>query len=63
MSPAGSGAIDPPDQVASDGDDVMLTCSADGGPDNLYRWLFSGENMLCEECIQDINGEQYVLLH
>ena len=58
MSPAGSGAIDPPDEVVSShGDDVMLTCSADGGPDNVYRWLFS-ENVLCEECIQDY-GEQH----
>lgn len=61
MSPAGSGAINLPDQVVSRGDDVNLVCSAGGGPDNVYRWLFTAEDELCEECIINITGKPHRL--
>ena len=57
MSPAGSIAIDVPDPIVSRGDNVTFTCSADGGPNNVFVWLFSRENVLCEDCIVDIDSE------
>lgn len=38
MSPAGSVAVTPQRTTVSVGDDVTLTCSARGGPNNTFAW-------------------------
>jgi hypothetical protein len=38
LSPRGTVMITPNNVTASTGDDIILTCSALGGPDNRFRW-------------------------
>ena len=40
-------AADPPD-VLSLGDNVTFTCSALGGPNNMFQWQKDGQDLLSE---------------
>ena len=50
MSPKGSGQITPSTLVAYPGDDVTFQCTADGGPNDVYMWLFDAIGNFCVAC-------------
>ena len=52
----------PMTSTVNHGGSATFTCSAEGGPDNVFRWLYNGTERLCSSnCTTDnssidING-------
>ena len=55
----------PMSSTVNHGGSATFTCSAEGGPDNVFRWLYNGTERLCSSnCTTDntsidINGKDY----
>ena len=43
VAPKASTLVDP--QEIAEGDDVNLMCSAEGGPRNMFTWIFNGSTV------------------
>ena len=48
VSPEGSVAVSPEMEIADIGGTVTFSCSAQGGPDNTYRWQNNGRDLMNE---------------
>ena len=48
VSPEGSVAVSPGMEIADIGGTVTFSCSAQGGPDNTYRWQNNGRDLMNE---------------
>ena len=61
MSPEGSVLVSPLDQMFDNGDNVTLNCTAQGGPNNEFRWSRNGSNLGSEDQLvltqSDFGGE------
>ena len=54
VSPRGSVEVDPPNNITLNaGESINFTCSAMGGPNNMFMWLKNGTNIVCSNCSEN----------
>ena len=58
VSPEDSVRVEPSLQIIDHGSEINFTCTAQGGPDNIYLWFLNASNQVCTDCStspQDVN--------
>ena len=58
VSPEDSVRVEPSLQIIDHGSETNFTCTAQGGPDNIYLWFLNASADVCPDCFgspQDVN--------
>ena len=66
MSPKGNVAVSDANRTVTTGQNVVINCTAEGGPGNVFQWFRNGTERLCFNCsslpngtVTDVEGKQY----